>query len=88
MVFLTANASRVPDDLTDAVGIVAKPYTSSGMMSVLRFLEEGMRQPPPRSAPPSGLALSAKYASVWVPEGATNPSPTATDIPTNGLSKS
>lgn len=65
VVFLTANARRVPDDLTDAIGVISKPYTTSGLLSTLRYLEEGVRRPPPKVPLPAGLMLFAKYAAAW-----------------------
>ena len=40
VVFMTANAKRVPDDYAGAFGIIAKPYTERVVASVLHYLCE------------------------------------------------
>lgn len=65
VVFLTANARRVPDDFEDAVGVISKPYTTAGLLATVRYLEEGVRRPPPKGPLPAGLMLSTRYATAW-----------------------
>ncbi|MGN6466126.1 MAG: response regulator [Rhizobiaceae bacterium] len=65
VVFLTANPKRVPDDFAGAVGVIAKPYTMSGLISALRYLHEGVRRPPPASKLPVGFTLFSAFASAW-----------------------
>lgn len=38
VVFVTANRAALPDDLAGAYGVIAKPYTVSGIKDVLGFL--------------------------------------------------
>lgn len=67
VVFMTANPKRIPDNFAGAIGVISKPYTMNGLMSALRYLQEGVRRPPPASALPAGFALSPAFASAWAP---------------------
>ncbi len=65
VVFMTANPKRIPDSFVGAIGVIAKPYTLNGVTSALRYLQEGVRRPPPVSELPVGFTLSPAYASDW-----------------------
>ena len=65
VVYMTANAMRIPADFAGAVGVMAKPYTSTSVLAALDFLHLGMRDPPPTLALPAGLRLSPHYAESW-----------------------
>lgn len=65
VVFMTANAKRIPPNFAGAVGVITKPYTQAGFTAALRYLLEGLHAPPPISARPSGFTLSPALASVW-----------------------
>lgn len=65
VVFMTANPKRIPDDYVGAVGVIAKPYTMNGVSAALRYLEEGVRRPPPRASLPVGFTLSPAYRQDW-----------------------
>lgn len=67
VVFMTANPKRIPENFCGAIGVIAKPYTMNGLMAALRYLQEGVRRPPPVSALPVGFTLSPDYASNWAP---------------------
>ncbi|RTL92314.1 MAG: response regulator [Hyphomicrobiales bacterium] len=67
VVFMTANPKRIPENFVGAVGVIAKPYTMNGVMSALRYLQEGVRRPPPVSALPAGFTLAPDFAAVWAP---------------------
>ena len=67
VVFMTANPKRIPDHFAGAIGVIAKPYTMNGLTSALRYLQEGVRRPPPVSTRPAGFTLSPAYAAVWAP---------------------
>jgi len=67
VVFMTANPKRIPDHFAGAVGVIAKPYTMNGLVSALRYLQEGVRRPPPVSARPAGFTLSPAFEMVWAP---------------------
>jgi len=67
VVFMTANPKRIPDNFAGAVGVIAKPYTVNGVMAALRYLQEGVRRPPPVSIRPAGFSLSPHYKDAWRP---------------------
>ncbi|KQU98017.1 response regulator [Mesorhizobium sp. Root695] len=70
VVFMTANPKRIPDHFAGAVGVIAKPYTMNGLNSALRYLQEGVRRPPPSSVRPAGFTLSPAFETVWAPSTA------------------
>lgn len=65
VVFMTANPSRIPESFVGAVGVISKPYTMNGVTQALRYLQEGVREPPPVSALPVGFTLSPAFATRW-----------------------
>ena len=67
VVFLTANPKRLPEHFAGAVGVIAKPFTMTGLMGALRYLHEGVRRPPPVSTRPVGFTLSPSFALSWAP---------------------
>ena len=38
VLFMTANAKRIPEDFTDAEGVIAKPYTERGVRQALDYV--------------------------------------------------
>lgn len=38
VVFMTANAKRIPEDFAGACGVIAKPYTERGVRNAIRFV--------------------------------------------------
>ena len=64
-VFMTANPRSLPENYAGAVGVIAKPYTMSGLTAALTYLKEGVREPPPAKALPVGFVLSPHYAAHW-----------------------
>ncbi len=67
VVFMTANPKRIPENFAGAIGVIAKPYTMNGLMAALRYLQEGVRRPPPSSTRPVGFTLSPEYELAWGP---------------------
>ena len=65
VVFMTANAKRIPDNFVGAVGVISKPYTQSGLSSALTYLEEGVHRPPPVSKLPAGFTLAPDFQLAW-----------------------
>ncbi len=65
VVFMTANPKRIPENFVGAIGVIAKPYTMNGVKSALRYLQEGVRRPPPQCDLPAGFRLSPDYAFDW-----------------------
>ena len=55
VLFMTANAKRLPPDFAGAAGVIAKPYTSRGFSAVMDYVvrllppsaQEGLPGPPP-----------------------------------------
>lgn len=69
VVFMTANPKRIPENFAGAIGVIAKPYTMNGLLCALRYLQEGIRRPPPVSALPIGFTLSPGFTQKWAPAG-------------------
>ncbi len=65
VVFMTANAKRVPVGFVGAIGIIAKPYTAASVRSALSYLHSGVRNPPPGGSLPAGLTLSPSFSERW-----------------------
>lgn len=65
VVFVTANAKRLPTDYAGAAGVIAKPFTRIGLLSALRYLHQGVRTPPPKAALPAGFTLAPAYERRW-----------------------
>ncbi len=70
VVFMTANPKRIPEHFAGAIGVIVKPYTMNGLASALRYLQEGVRRPPPVSVLPAGFTLSPDFKTVWAPSDA------------------
>lgn len=67
VVFMTANAKRIPDDFVGAIGVVTKPYTTHGLATALRFLVNAVRRPPPTLPGPTSLRIAPGFAERWRP---------------------
>ena len=65
IVFVTANVSKIPDDLAGGHGIIAKPFSHAGVVNAIRYLAEGVFDPPPSVPPPSSLIASANLQRRW-----------------------
>ena len=65
VVFMTANAKRLAEDMHGAIGIMAKPYSSTAVLAALSYLHDGVRAPPPTCCLPAGLRLSPRYEEDW-----------------------
>lgn len=61
VVFITANATRIPEDYEGAAGIVSKPFSQSGMTATLRYLTECVRTPPPSLPVPAELKVAPAH---------------------------
>lgn len=61
VVFITANATRLPDDYEGAAGLVSKPFSQAGITATIRYLTECIRRPPPRASAPSELKLAPDH---------------------------
>ncbi len=63
IVFVTANVSKIPPDFSGAHGVIAKPFSYAGVVSALRYLADGMFDPPPHLPRPSSLIPSPNLES-------------------------
>ena len=66
IVFVTANPKKLPADYAGGHGVVSKPFSRNGLMSVMRYLTEGVVDPPPTSALPNELTAAPKLLKDWV----------------------
>ncbi|QXQ05393.1 response regulator [Sphingosinicellaceae bacterium] len=65
IVFVTANVRKIPEGFAGAHGVVAKPFSRAGMITAMRYLEEGILDPPPVSPEPSSFHASPAFAATW-----------------------
>ena len=61
VVFITANATRIPEDYEGAAGIVSKPFSQAGITACIRYLTECVRRPPPNGPVPAELRVAPAY---------------------------
>ena len=61
VVFITANAKKVPADFVGAMGILAKPYSQAGVVAAIRYLEQCVRRPPPMIERPYEFTIAPAY---------------------------
>jgi CheY-like chemotaxis protein len=66
IVFVTANVRKVPNDFAGAHGVISKPFTQNGLLSALRYIEEGVCDPPPVSPQPASFIASPSFAATWL----------------------
>ena len=57
-VFITANATRLPEDYEGAAGVVSKPFSQAGIVATIRYLAQCVRHPPPTLPAPAELKLT------------------------------
>jgi CheY-like chemotaxis protein len=65
IVFITANVSKIPDDFSGAHGVIAKPFSHAGVVNAIRYLSEGVFDPPPSVPLPSSLMASPHLERRW-----------------------
>ncbi|MBZ9937769.1 response regulator [Mesorhizobium sp. BR1-1-16] len=65
VVFMTANARRIPADFSGAIGIISKPYSQTGVAEALKFLVSAVKHPPPEAPLPPCLTLAPALAERW-----------------------
>jgi CheY-like chemotaxis protein len=65
IVFVTANPAKIPEDYCGAHGVIAKPFSRNGLMSAMRYIEEGVCDPPPTSPRPASFLASPSFAASW-----------------------
>lgn len=62
VIFVTANPKKIPEDFAGGQGLIPKPFTRSGVLNAMRYLEEGVCDPPPVSPVPSSFVASPAFA--------------------------
>ncbi|MGK2909141.1 MAG: response regulator [Sphingobium sp.] len=65
VVFVTANPKKIPRDFCGAHGVIPKPFSRSGLMSAMRYIEEGVCRPPPHSEQPSSFTPAPHLPERW-----------------------
>lgn len=65
IVFVTANPLNIPRDFAGAHGVIAKPFSRSGLISAMHYLAESVIDPPPASTAPASFVASDAFASAW-----------------------
>jgi CheY-like chemotaxis protein len=65
VVFVTANARKVPDDYAGAHGVIAKPFSRTGLTSALHYIARGVCDPPPGAPRPASFQASPALAATW-----------------------
>lgn len=65
VIFLTANPKKLPADYAGGHGVISKPFSRNGLMSVMRYLSEGVLTPPPMSRVPTELTAAPKLLRDW-----------------------
>lgn len=58
VVFLTANARKLADDMEGADAVIAKPFNEATFDWCIAYLEECVHRPPPAGTLPTGLRLA------------------------------
>lgn len=65
IVFTTANPAWIPKDFCGGHGVIAKPFSRNGLMAAMKYIEEGVCDPPPRSPAPASFTASPALAASW-----------------------
>lgn len=65
IVFLTANVSKIPLDFSGAHGVIAKPFSHAGVVNAIRYLAEGVFDPPPNIPLPASFTPSPHLQRRW-----------------------
>ena len=71
VVFLTANAQRIPGDFEGAAGVIAKPLSQAGIGAAIRYITECLRRPPPSIPLPFEFTLAPAFRQHLVGLGGT-----------------
>ncbi len=64
VLFMTANAKRIPADFAGAAGLIGKPYSERLVRGALRFIAERRGGGLAEGAPPDGMQLAPTEASL------------------------
>ena len=70
IVFVTANPLHIPQDFAGAHGVIAKPFSRTGLISAMHYIAESVIDPPPASAQPASFIASNAFAAAWATDQA------------------
>lgn len=65
IVYVTANVSRIPLDFAGAHGVIAKPFSHSGVVNAINYLAAGVFDPPPTMPKPASFTPSPSLQHRW-----------------------
>ena len=65
IVFVTANVAKIPEDLRGAHGVIAKPLSHAGVVNAIKYLANGVFDPPPNVPRPESLRASPHLEQRW-----------------------
>lgn len=65
IVFVTANVSKIPPDFSGAHGVIAKPFSHAGVVNAIKYLADGVFDPPPTTPRPASLVPSPHLEHRW-----------------------
>ncbi len=65
IIFVTANPLKIPEDYAGAHGVISKPFSRNGLMSAMRYIEQGIYDPPPSLPRPASFVASPAFAARW-----------------------
>lgn len=65
IVFVTANPLKIPPDYCGGHGVIPKPFSRNGLLSAMRYIEEGVCDPPPASPRPASFTAAPAIAAIW-----------------------
>lgn len=77
IIFVTANPKLIPDDFCGAHGVIPKPFSHSGLLLAMRYIEEGLSDPPPSFRQPASFVAAPHIARLWEQRGPGGPRPAA-----------
>ena len=66
VVFVTANPRMIPDDYCEGHGVIPKPFSRNGLMAAMKYIQEGVCDPPPTSPQPESFVASPAFAASWL----------------------
>ena len=66
VVFVTANPAKIPRNFEGAHGHIEKPFSHAGLISAMRYIAEGVKDPPPRSEVPASFLAYPAFAAIWL----------------------
>lgn len=70
IVFVTANVSKIPADFSGAHGVIAKPFSHAGVVNAIKYLADGVFDPPPSMPRPASLMASPHLERRWAKSAA------------------